>query len=250
MKLTATAVLVTALSVSSASAQVNQPVYPAYEGYLKNPDGSYTLSFAYFNHNAEPVAISPGERNWFAPGPGDRQQPTTFRPGHWRLQCVMVVDPEFDGKLKWTLSYAGTTTGTSEHMLQSNWNIVEGAADLKQIDYATVPRGVCLNRAPVVRVLGALTGRGGRGQAPALAVTASVGERLSLFGSVNDEGLPRTGKVTSTWKQVSGPGTVGFENAAAARTRASFSAPGAYELELTGSDGELTASTRVVVNVK
>lgn len=250
MKLTAIAIFVTALCVSSASAQVNQPVYPAYEGYMKNPDGSYTLSFAYFNHNAEPVTISPGDRNSFAPAPGDRQQPTTFRPGHWRLQCVMVVDPEFDGKLKWTLSYAGTTTGTSEHMLQSNWNIVEGAADLKQIDYAKVPRGVCLNRAPVVRVLGALTGRGGRGPAPSLAVTASVGERLSLFGSVNDEGLPRTGKVASTWKQVSGPGAVSFENPAAARTRASFSAPGAYELELTGSDGELTASTRVVVNVK
>ena len=66
----------------------------------------------------------------------------------------MVVGADFDGKLRWTLTYAGTTTGTSEHMLQSNWNLVEGAAELRQIDYAKAPKGVCLNRAPQVRVLG------------------------------------------------------------------------------------------------
>jgi hypothetical protein len=119
-----------------ASAQLNQPIYPAYDGFLQNPDGSYTLSFRYFSHNSEPVTIPSGERNSFAPGPGDRQQPTTFKPGDWRFQCVMVVDKGFDGKLKWTVTYAGTTTGTSEHMLQSNWNLVEGAAELRQIDFA------------------------------------------------------------------------------------------------------------------
>jgi K319-like protein len=248
-------------------AQQNQPVYPAYDGFQKNPDGSYTLSFRYFSHNSETVTIPLGENNSFSPAPADRQQPTTFKPGDWRFQCVMVVGPEFDGKLKWTLAHAGTTTGTSEHMLQSNWNLVEGAADLKQIDYAKVPRGVCLNRPPQVRVLGTVANRGGggagsddpapaagrgrgRGAPPVIAVTASVGERYSLFGSVNDEGLPRSGKLTVGWKQLSGPGTVTFENAAVARTRATFSAPGEYVLELTGTDSELSATTRVTVNVK
>jgi hypothetical protein len=252
-------VLIIAGSLAAvASAQQNQPIYPAYDGFLKNPDGSYTLSFRYFSHNSDTVTIAPGENNSFAPAPADRQQPTVFRPGDWRFQCVMVVGPEFDGKLKWTLTYAGTTTGTSEHMLQSNWNLVEGAEDLKRIDYAKVPRGVCLNRPPEVRVLGSVGARGavgggrerGRGATPTLAVTASVGERFSLFGSVHDEGLPRNGKLTSGWKQVSGPGKVTFENASAARTRATFSAPGAYELELTANDSQLTASTRVIVNVK
>ena len=32
--------------VGLSYAQRNQPVYPAYDGYLKNPDGSYTLAFA------------------------------------------------------------------------------------------------------------------------------------------------------------------------------------------------------------
>lgn len=250
MKPLAIALLLAGPWVALASAQENQPVYPAYEGFVANPDGSYTLSFAYFSHNAKPVTVPPGANNSYAPGAADRQQPTTFMPGHWRFQCVMVVGPEFDGKLRWTLTYAGTTTGTSERMLQSNWNLVEGAAELKQIDYANAPRGVCLNRPPIVRVLGATGGRGRGAGPPTLAVTASVSERFSLFGSVNDEGLPRTGKLTASWRQVSGPGTVTFENPASARTRATFSAPGAYELELTGSDSELTNTTRVAITVK
>jgi hypothetical protein len=122
-------------------AQRNQPIYPAYDGFLKNPDGSFTIAFAYFSHNAETVTIPPGPNNAFSPGPADRQQPTTFRPGHWRFQCVMVVGPEFDGKMVWTLAYSGTTTGTSQRMMQSNWNLVEGAEELSKIDYAKAPRG-------------------------------------------------------------------------------------------------------------
>jgi hypothetical protein len=241
-------VLATLSLPAPASAQLNQPIYPAYDGFLANPDGSYTLAFAYFSHNAEPVTVAPGPQNSFSPSPGDRQQPITFKPGHWRFQCVMVVGPGFDGTLRWTVTYGGVTTGTSEHMLQSNWNLVEGAAELRQIDYAKVPKGVCLNRAPQVRVLG--SSGGGRGKPATLAVGAAVGEHFSLFGSVNDEGLPRTGKLVTAWKQVNGPGTAAFENAAAARTRATFSAPGAYELELTASDGELSATTRLLVTVK
>jgi hypothetical protein len=226
-------------------AQRNQPVYPAYDGYVKNPDGSLTLSFAYFSHNAEPVTIAPGAGNSFAPDPGDRQQPTVFRPGHWRFQCVMVVGPNFDGKLRWTLTYAGTTTGTSERMLQSNWNLVEGARELREIDYASAPRGVCLNRPPTARVLGVTAGRGGPP-----TITATTAEPLSLFGSVSDEGLPRGAPLRTAWKQLKGPGTVTFEDASKPRTHATFSAPGSYELLLWASDSEHDAELRVVVNVK
>ncbi|MDH4065433.1 MAG: hypothetical protein OEW19_13625, partial [Acidobacteriota bacterium] len=166
-------------------------------------------------------------------------------PGHWRFQCVMVVGPDFDGRLRWTLSYAGTTTGTSERMLQSNWNLVEGAAELAKIDYAHVPRGVCLNRPPAVRVLG-VTAR--RGVTPTLS--ASLQEDLHLFGSVRDEGLPRDKALVEGWTKVSGPGEVSFSPPASARTKARFSAPGTYELELTATDSEFTERTRVMVNVK
>lgn len=228
------------------AAQQNQPIYPAYDGFLKNPDGSYTLAFAYFSHNAEPVTIAPGPSNVFAPAPGDRMQPTTFKPGHWRFQCVMVVGPEFDGRMKWTLTYGGVATGTSERMLQSNWNLVEGAAALSKIEYATVPKGQCLNRPPAVRVLGVTA----RPNAPPPTLTAVLNEEFNLFGSAHDEGLPRGKQLAVEWKVLKGPGTATFTMPGSARTKVTFSAPGLYELELTATDSEFTESTRVHVAVK
>jgi hypothetical protein len=226
-------------------AQQNQPIYPVYDGYLKNPDGSYTLSFAYFSHNADVVTIAPGANNSFAPTPGDRMQPTTFKPGHWRFQCVMVVGADFDGKMRWTLTQAGITTGTSERMLQSNWNLVEGAAQLSRIDFAKVPKGVCLNQPPTVRVLGVTA----RAKAPPPQITGSLNEEVNLFGSAHDEGLPRGNGLVVEWKVLKGPGTVKFTIPGSARTKATFSAPGLYELELTASDSEFTRATRVNVKV-
>jgi hypothetical protein len=231
-------------AISPALAQRNQPIYPVYDGFVKNADGSYTLSFAYFSHNAETVTIPAGPANQFGTPPADRQQPTVFLPGHWRFQCVMVVGADFDGKMTWSLTYAGTTTGTSEKMLQSNWNLLEGAAELGKIDYAKVPKGVCLNRPPTVRVLG-ITAR--RGVVPSLSV--GVNEELNLFGSAHDEGLPRGKAFVAGWKVLNGPGTVTFSNPNSARTKATFSAAGTYELELTASDSEFTERYRLNVRV-
>ena len=227
------------------AAQQNQPIYPAYDGFLKNPDGSYTLAFAYFSHNADPVTIAPGANNSFAPTPGDRMQPTTFKPGHWRFQCVMVVPADFDGKMRWTLTYGGVTTGSSERMLQSNWNLLEGATQLAKIDYAKVPKGVCLNQPPTVRVLGVTS----RPNNPA-TLTVGLNEELNLFGSAHDEGLPRGKGLVVEWKLLKGPGTVNFTIPGSARTKATFSAPGLYELELTATDSEFTERTRLNVAVK
>ena len=51
------------------------------------------------------------------------------------------------------------------------------------------------------------------------------------------------------WKLLKGPGTVNFTIPGAARTKATFSAPGIYELELSASDSEFTERTRINVNV-
>lgn len=226
-----------------AEAQRNQPIYPAYDGFLKNADGSYTLAFGYFSHNGEDVAIAPGQDNVFTPEPGDRQQPVVFKPGHWRFQCVMVVSADAAPNVRWKVTYAGTTTGTSERMLQSNWNLVEGAAELGRVDFAKAPKGVCLNRAPTVRLLGKTARKG------EVTIDASTSEELHLFGSVHDEGLPRGRELKIHWQMVEGPGKVTFSNPAAARTRAAFSAPGRYVLELTATDSEHTTSLRVLVTV-
>ena len=142
------------------------------------------------------------------------------------------------------MSYAGTSTGTSERMLQSNWNLVEGAPALSKVEYAKVPKGVCLNQRPQVRVLG-VTAR--PNNPPTLSV--ALNEELNLFGSAHDEGLPRGKALVVEWRMLNGPGTVTFTIPGSARTKATFSAPGVYELELTATDSEFTERTRVNVKV-
>src|SRR5438552_3209637 len=72
----------------------------------------------------------------------------------------------------------------------------------------------------------------------------------NLTGAAIDDGQPNPpGALTSTWSQVSGPGTVSFSNASALNSTATFSASGAYVLRLTVSDGALAVSDDVAVTV-
>ena len=228
--------------VGSAFAQ-HEPVYAVYDGFVVTDDGLHVLSFAYFSHNFEPVTVPVGSLNSFGPDPADRQQPTTFLPGHHRFQCIVVMGPEFAGGLRWTLDHAGTATTTSDDMLQYNWEFDAGSRRnaLRDVEPADAPRGVCLNRSPTVRFLGL---RGNPAE-----VTTAVGAELRLFGSVGDEGLPRVGTLVSRWRTLSGPGAVTFSAPDEPRTLASFDTAGDYELELWASDGEKAGSNRVAVTV-
>jgi len=69
----------------------------------------------------------------------------------------------------------------------------------------------------------------------------------SLNATVTDDGLVQP--LTTTWSQVSGPGTVTFADANAVDATVTFSAPGAYVLRLTADDGEFTVSDDVTVTV-
>ena len=229
--------------ITTAGAQRSSSVYPVYDGFVENADGTLTLSFAYFSHNRQPVTIPIGTDNKFSPGPIDRGQPETFLPGHHRWQCIVVVDEGFDGNLLWTLTYRGETTATSESMLQYSWEFDASgvAAVARGFDAAESTRNQCVNRPPIVRVLG----YGGRRGPHELRV--AVGAELKLFGSVRDEGLPKNGVATARWRTVSGPGSVSFEDATSVRTLASFDTAGMYELELFGSDSLL--DDRVLVTV-
>ena len=241
------AALTAALCGGSAAAQSSQPIYPVYDGFHVTDDGVYVVSYAYFSHNFDEVTIPPGAGNAFGTEPADRRQPTTFRPGHHRFQCVMVMGTDFTGGLRWSLSHAGTTTSTSEDMLQYNWELDDRTrgAVLREVDLETAPHGVCLNRSPLVRFLGLR--RGPEGEPPEVEV--AVGAELKLFGSVRDEGLPRGGRLTSAWRVLNGPGGVRFSAADEPRTLAWFDTPGVYELELRASDSERKAAERLVVRV-
>ena len=58
-----------------------QPLEPAYEGWMRNADGSYTLFFGYMNTNwLQEFDIPVGPDNRFEPGNPDMGQPTHFYP--------------------------------------------------------------------------------------------------------------------------------------------------------------------------
>ena len=72
--------------------------------------------------------------------------------------------------------------------------------------------------------------------------------QISLAGTATDDGLP-SATLTTTWSKVSGPGTVTFGSATSLSTTATFSAQGSYVLQLTASDGLLSASDTMSVTV-
>jgi hypothetical protein len=103
-----------------------------------------------------------------------------------------------------------------------------------------------------------LTGEGVPNQPPANkppVVSAGANQTVTLpasatlNGTVTDDGLPTPPKVTVTWSQVSGPGSVTFATPNLPSTRASFSAGGTYVLRLTASDGASQTSSDVTVGV-
>jgi hypothetical protein len=73
--------------------------------------------------------------------------------------------------------------------------------------------------------------------------------KATLNGSAVDDGLPIGSTLTALWQQISGPGTVTFDNPNAPQTAASFSQPGTYVLQLSATDGQLLSNSNVTVHV-
>jgi PKD repeat protein len=68
---------------------------------------------------------------------------------------------------------------------------------------------------------------------------------VSLNGSATDNGVP----MTIVWSEVSGPTAVTFSSANTAVTQVSFTAPGAYVLQLSASNTQYTSTSQVTVYV-
>lgn len=225
-----------------------QTVTPAFEGWYKNADGTFSLSFGYFNRNAkETLDVPVGANNFFTPGPADRGQPAHFEPRrHWGVFAVVVPKALALGeKVTWTLIVRGDTMRIPGHM-RANWQIdaLEGEAGS--------------NRPPLVRFAADGPEGSGPGGIAGPGTTAKVGAPLELKVWVSDDGRTR-GSVAGSgrgsapqlrWFKHSGPGEVTFANAAPrptgdaglATTTATFSAPGDYVLRVRANDGSVASA--------
>jgi hypothetical protein len=227
-----------------------QSVTPAFEGWYRNPDGTFSLSFGYFNRNAtESVDIPVGPNNYLTPEPLNRGQPTHFAPRrHWGVFVVTVPADFGDKRVVWTLIHRGDTVAIPGS-LKRNWEIdaLEGEAGSG-------------NTPPVVFFDPA--GPKGRGPGGAQAsMSAKAGEAVTLTVWATDDGRARTSVGSSgrtgvtpslTWFTHQSPpdARVTFSNASPAvdnetgksTTTAKFSAPGEYILRVRVNDASGVAS--------
>src|SRR5881397_4055537 len=105
------------LLVQSAGAQTRftyskgQSVSPAYEGWMPNEDGSFTMYFGYMNTNwLEEFDVPIGPDNAVEPGGPDQGQPTHFYPRRNPFLFTIRVPKDFGNKeLVWTITTNGKT---------------------------------------------------------------------------------------------------------------------------------------------
>lgn len=218
-----------------------QTVTPVFEGWYRNADGTYSLSFGYFNRNAqETLDIPAGPDNVVSPGPANQGQPTHFAPRrHWGVFTVVVPKNFGTKKVTWTLRFRGDTVS------------IPGSLDpLWEIDALEGEAGS--NNTPPILRLGTPEKEGrGPGGVMIHGLRASVGQPLELSVWAQDDGRapPTTTArgetpVTLTWFKHQGPGTVAFSPATArvpnagarSSTTATFAAPGEYILRVRATD--------------
>lgn len=224
-----------------------QTVTPAFEGWYRNPDGSYSISFGYYNRNAEEVLEIPiGSDNFVAPGEPNQGQPTHFRPRrHWGVFAVKVPADFGNKTITWTLKVRGETFAIPAS-LHPDWEIDALAGEAGSG-----------NTPPVLRFVGGLEGRG-PGGATAGPLPATVGKPLPLVVWASDDGKSapsiasagRQGvRVSLTWFKHQGTGDVVFsqvtpaiDSTGKATTSATFDRPGVFMLRLRANDASGVAN--------
>lgn len=226
-----------------------QTVTPVFEGWYRNPDGTFSLSFGYFNRNGNEVLQIPiGPDNFIEPGNRDQGQPSEFQPRrHWGVFAVKVPADFGLKEVVWTLKFRGRTFAIPGS-LQPNWQIdaLEGEAGSG-------------NTPPLLKFTESGPEAGGPLGVMGGPLTARVGAALSIVVWARDDGKA-SGSVASAgrkaepvslaWFKHRGPGAVVFTPPSAkvdagggqATTMASFSEAGEYVVRVRANDASGVAN--------
>jgi hypothetical protein len=253
-------------AASTGHAQVQyargQDVAQVFEGWERNPDGTFSMVFGYLNRNyEEEVDIPVGPDNNVDAGagtPGDRGQPTHFYPRRQRFLFRVVVPADWDKQQKviWTLTSRGKTN-QAKGWLQPVWELSQDVIVENMGGGVPDPS----NKPPSLTI-GDVS-------------TITLPNAATLTASATDDGLPKPYRrapsnpdrdsqprrprgVQIKWILYRGPGKVTFDPQASAvvygepvalTSKVSFSAPGTYVLRATANDGQLFTSRDVTVTV-
>lgn len=258
-----------------------QNVVPVFEGWEKNPDGSFTFVFGYLNRNYEEepeIPVGPG--NSFSPGPADRGQPTYFYTRRQQFMFRVRVPADFGSQeLVWTLTRNGRTEKAVAH-LALEWELTEIVYSQNRNGLARDSVTALPNKPPTISVDGAAKVSAGIGAPATLSVAASDdgvpkppdpqrGGAARRGGPATEPALvttrqgpvqqalvkpARTG-LAVTWTHWRGPGKITFNpqtmvvKDGKASTQAVFSAPGTYVVRAYADDGVLLSESDVTVTV-
>lgn len=106
------------------------PVVPIFEGWYRNADGTFELSFGFFNVNTEEVIEVPlGPENFLEPAQFDGRQPTRFEPvpesdrRHWGAFTVRVPADFGDRDVVWTIHSAGQTLSVPGRLTRPTYEL-------------------------------------------------------------------------------------------------------------------------------
>ena len=221
----------------------------AFEGWFKNPDGTYSLLVGYYNRNQrQEVDIPVGPNNRMEPGGPDRGQPTHFMPGRsWGAFAVNVPADFGENKITWTISANGVTTviplnlkpdwEISPHQEASVGNTPPVLSFAENGPTVQGPQGMTVERSAKV------------GTPLQLTVWASDDARFTSNSGAKPRNMPPP--VVLHWTKYRGLGGVvfakdrppaekierpGFAFSGKATTTATFSEPGEYVLHLQAND--------------
>jgi hypothetical protein len=216
-----------------------QDVTPAFEGWWKNPDGTFNILFGYNNRNLkQELDIPIGPANQIMPGGPDRGQPTHFRPRRGWGMFTVTVPKDFGEKtaLTWTLTINGRTNAIPAR-LDARWEI----DSLKEATTGNTP--------PVIKFGPTAPTNQGPKTFNGPAMTANVGKPLPIEVYATDDGNNRSRnyrgpKITTTWSKYRGPGKVTFAKATEevddakgkTETTATFDTPGEYVIRVVAND--------------
>ena len=177
----ALALLLAMGAATGASGQLRfdrgQNVAPVFEGWERNPDGTFTMVFGYLNRNYEerPLALI-GPDNSFEPGPADRGQPTRFYTRRQQFVFRVPVPADWGDKdLVWTLTSNGRTDQAIGSLWPS-WEIDDGVVKAN--------RGMGINGAPTDNQRPTISVPGGTD------LTLTLPDTLTLTAIIGDDGIP------------------------------------------------------------
>ncbi len=243
-----------------------QSVQPVFEGWSRNPDGSFAMWFGYLNRNhEEKLNLAAGPDNGF--NGEDMGQPEFFEPRRQQFAFKIDVPANFpkDRDLVWTLKANGVTL-KAFGCLWPVWEIDQHTISANRGSRTAVDFDEPPNDPPTFI------------DAPR-SHTAEVGKALTLSVSVADDGnpkprtdrgarvagikiaganaaeLPLNQSLRVSWHQWRGPGLVTFDPKVArvaggkATSMAVFDKPGVYVLRGYAEDASMHSPHDITVTV-